>query len=278
MSSGKPTRSASTWLNDWRLHAASGVVLLLLTLAVLANKQIGGENRRAARPMNPTQGARLDGEFKPQSRRQATDAAPAATAGMGSIQRGGAVTASVGTSLAVDLDAGWLSDLPAVAAASADEDAPAAAGLQLTPGHSLALAIVLPTEPAEGKSLALQLGSTSIEVRTTDGHLAFACRGQALGKVPTADGKVVLWIHREQTVAGVAAEPADAGENVLRWVLTAGDEAVGGRVQLDGLEPAAEIHFPADAPADGAPTIAAARFGQLSQVPEVAMPAVRFSH
>lgn len=271
MSPGKPTKSASAWLNDWRVHVASGAVLLLVTVAVLASKRIGGENRRAAQPMNPTHGARLDDQFVPQSHAQPAAAPTANPPAFGSIQRGVPTASATGTSVPIDLDAGWLSELPAVAAPSSDTQQPPVDSLQLIPGQSLALAIELAQQSATAQPLAIQIGSTELEIRTTDGQSAFVCRGQALGKLPVADGKLVLLIHREP------AEPGDAAAGVLRWVLAAGDSAVAGRVELDGLEPSAAIAFDSQADDGAVPTIAAARFGNLPHVPDVAMPPVRFS-
>lgn len=271
MTPSKPTKSASAWLNDWRVHVASGAVLLLVTVAVLANKRIGGENRRAAQPMNPTHGARLDDQFVPQSHAQPAAAPNTSPQTFGSIQRGVPRTAASGTSVPIDLDAGWLSELPAVAAPSSDAQQPTNDPLQLIPGHSLALAIELAQEAPTAQPLAIQIGSTAFEVRTTDGQSAFVCRGQTLGKLPAADGKLVLLVHREP------AQPGDATASVLRWVLAAGDSAVAGRVELDGLEPSAAIAIDWQADDAAAPSIAAARFGSLPQVPDVAMPPVRFS-
>lgn len=271
MTSGKPTKSASAWLNDWRVHVASGAVLLLATIAVLASKRMGGENRRAAQPMNPTHGARLDDKFVPQSHAPPAADATHSASGFGSIQRGTPVAAAAGTSMPIDLNAGWLSKLPAVAVPSSDAQEPPSEGLQLIPGHSLALAIEIAKESAPAQPLEIQVGNTALEIRTSDGQSAFVCRGQPLGKLPVADGKVVLLIHREPA----QGDAADA--SVLRWVLAAGDSAVAGRVELEGLEPSAAIAFASQLDAAATPTIAAARFGSLSDVPDVAMPPVRFS-
>ncbi|QEG40989.1 hypothetical protein [Roseimaritima ulvae] len=269
MSAKRAGKSGASWINDWRVHAASGAVLLLIAIAVLASKRIGGENRRAARPMNPTLGARLDGEFKPRAQTPPATRPPAAAAGMNRIQRN--VPAASGTSVAITVDAGWLSELPSADLSTTDQPPESSQPLHLSPGRSLALAIQLPDQPAADQPLAIQIGDTPFEVRASAEQSTFVCRGQALGKLPNADGKLVLLIHREPAAAG------ESEANVLRWVLAAGDAAVAGRVELDGLPVKALFAVDTAAESAGSPSIAAIRFGSLPSVPEVSMPAVRFS-
>lgn len=84
----KRTGSLPAWWNDWRLHAGSAVVFLLIALAVMANIKFGEPQRRAATPASPAQGARPDGGFKTRADLQREPVTlPAADAGFGDLRR-----------------------------------------------------------------------------------------------------------------------------------------------------------------------------------------------